>query len=393
MNDRSTKWSLVEPRPVPGALFFCLALVVLSSCVREDKDPDPLPGPGGGGVGTYTPTPYTFVVPPGFPAPAIPADNPFTVEGIELGRFLFYEERLSGDNTQSCASCHGAAFAFTDHGNRFSTGIDGIQGTRNAMPMQNLAWEPRYFWDGRAMTLEEQVLMPVVDPIEMHEQWPDAIAKLEADEAYPTLYARAFGTPGISVDRTAKAMAQFLRTMVSWNSPFDKFMRGEGTLPIDAQLGFQLTTLEGGFPPDVLGGQGGADCFHCHPSGGGRFTDGILRNNGLDPESLWDDLGLGALTGQPQDRAKFKTPSLRNVALTAPYMHDGRFQTLDEVIEHYNSGGHPSPTIDPNMKFTTGGLQLTPAKKAQLIAFLNTLTDMEFVNNPAFQDPGPPTLD
>jgi cytochrome c peroxidase len=143
----------------------------------------------------------------------------------------------------------------------------------------------------------------------------------------------------------------------------------------------------------VPGGQGGADCFHCHPSGGGRFTDGILRNNGLDPESAWTDLGLGALTGQPQDRAKFKTPSLRNVALTAPYMHDGRFQTLEEVIDHYNSGGHPSPTTDPNMKFTTGGLQLTPEKKAQLIAFLHTLTDWDFVNNPAYQDPGPPSLD
>jgi cytochrome c peroxidase len=143
----------------------------------------------------------------------------------------------------------------------------------------------------------------------------------------------------------------------------------------------------------VPGGQGGADCFHCHPSGGGRFTDGILRNNGLDPESAWTDLGLGGLTGLPQDRAKFKTPSLRNVALTAPYMHDGRFGTLEEVIEHYNSGGHPSTTVDPNMKFTTGGLQLTPEKKAQLIAFLHTLTDMEFVNDPAFQDPGPPSLD
>jgi cytochrome c peroxidase len=141
-----------------------------------------------------------------------------------------------------------------------------------------------------------------------------------------------------------------------------------------------------------MGGQGGADCFHCHPHGGGRFTDGLIRNNGLDPESMWTDLGLGGVTGLPQDRAKFKTPSLRNVVLTAPYMHDGRFQTLEEVIEHYNSGGHPSTTVDPNMKYTTGGLQLTPEKKAQLIAFLHTLTDTEFVTNPDFLDPGLPTL-
>lgn len=389
MNVRSTKLNVPDLSGLRTGSVLVVLFGVLGACNPDDPEPDPGPGGGGG----YQPTQVAFQVPPGFPQPFIPADNPFTVEGIKLGRFLFYEERLSGNNTQSCASCHSASEAFTDHGNRFSTGIDGIQGDRNSMPLQNLAWEPSFFWDGRSPTLEEQVLEPVINPIEMHEEWPDAIAKLEADPIYPTLYARAFGSPGVTVDRTAKAMAQFLRTMVSWNSRFDRFQRGEAVLTVEEQLGFQLTTLEGGFPPDVPGGQGGADCFHCHPSGGGRFTDGILRNNGLDPESAWTDLGLGALTGQPQDRAKFKTPSLRNVALTAPYMHDGRFQTLEEVIDHYNSGGHPSPTTDPNMKFTTGGLQLTPEKKAQLIAFLHTLTDWDFVNNPAYQDPGPPSLD
>jgi cytochrome c peroxidase len=388
MNVPSTRLTAIERligHPVLPVLF--VLIVGMSGCRHEGPDIDPRDG------AAYQPTPYAFQVPPGFPPPLIPADNPFTVEGIKLGRFLFHEERLSGNNTQSCASCHGAEAAFTDHGNRFSTGIDGIQGDRNSMPLQNLAWEPRFFWDGRAPTLEELVLEPVTNPIEMHEEWEDAIHKLQSDPIYPTLYTRAFGTPGVTVDRTAKAIAQFLRTMVSWNSRFDKFQRGETVLTPEEQDGFQLTMLEGGFPPDVPGGQGGADCFHCHPSGGGRFTDGILRNNGLDPESAWTDLGLGALTGLPQDRAKFKTPSLRNVALTAPYMHDGRFETLEAVIEHYNSGGHPSPTVDPNMKFTTGGLQLTPEKKAQLIAFLHTLTDMEFVNDPAFQDPGPPSLD
>jgi cytochrome c peroxidase len=323
----------------------------------------------------------------------IPADNPFTVEGIRLGRFLLYDERLSGNNTQSCASCHVPANVFTDHGLQFSVGIDGIAGNRNSMVLQNLGWESSFFWDGRSPTLEQQVLEPVENPIEMHETWPNAVAKLQADSVYPTLFLRAFGTPGVTKERAAMAMAQFLRTMISGDSKFDKFQRGEEQLSIDEQLGFQLTLLEGGVPPAVPLGQGGADCFHCHPHGGGRFTDGILRNNGLDPESAWTDLGLYGVTGLPSDRAKFKTPSLRNVALSAPYMHDGRFQTLEEVIEHYNSGGHPSPTIDPNMKFTTGGLQLTPEKKAQLIAFLHTLTDTAFVNNPAFHDPGPPTLD
>lgn len=390
MNARWTKY--IERSALRGLPWYlCLpVLVVMTGCDPDDPvEPDPNP-PGGGQV--YTPTPYTLTYPSYFSPMPIPANNPLTEEGIRLGRFLLYEERLSGDNTQSCASCHGSAVAFTDHGNRFSTGIDGIQGTRNAMALQNLGWETSFFWDGRAATLEEQILMPVMDPIEMHEEWPDALAKLQADPVYPTLFLRAFGTPGITQERTAKAIAQFLRTMVSSNSKYDRMVRGEELFTVEEQFGFELTTYEGGLPPDVPMGQGGADCFHCHPSGGGRFTDGQIRNNGLDPESLWSDLGLGALTGLPQDRAKFKTPSLRNVALTAPYMHDGRFQTLEEVIEHYNSGGHASTTVDPNMKYTTGGLQLSAAKKAQLIAFLHTLTDTEFVNDPRFQDPGPPTL-
>ncbi|HOZ41398.1 MAG TPA: cytochrome c peroxidase [Flavobacteriales bacterium] len=390
MNARWTKY--IERSAMRGLPWYlCVpVLVVMTSCDPDDPvEPDPNP-PGGGQV--YTPTPYTLTYPSYFSPMPIPANNPLTEEGIRLGRFLLYEERLSGDNTQSCASCHGSAVAFTDHGNRFSTGIDGIQGTRNAMALQNLGWETSFFWDGRAATLEEQILMPVMDPIEMHEEWPDALAKLQADPVYPTLFLRAFGTPGITQERTAKAIAQFLRTMVSSNSKYDRMVRGEELFTVEEQFGFELTTYEGGLPPDVPMGQGGADCFHCHPSGGGRFTDGQIRNNGLDPESLWSDLGLGALTGLPQDRAKFKTPSLRNVALTAPYMHDGRFQTLEEVIEHYNSGGHASTTVDPNMKYTTGGLQLSAAKKAQLIAFLHTLTDTEFVNDPRFQDPGPPTL-
>jgi cytochrome c peroxidase len=178
--------------------------------------------------------------------------------------------------------------------------------------------------------------------------------------------------------------------MISGNSKFDRFMLGDEILTEQEQLGFQLTLLEGGIPPASPFGQGGADCFHCHPHGGGRFTDGMLRNNGLDAQANWTDLGLGGITGLPQDFAKFKTPTLRNVALSAPYMHDGRFQTLEEVIEHYNSGGHASPTIDPNMKFTQGGLQLTAEKKQQLIAFLHTLTDEEFVTDERFTDPGAP---
>ena len=279
MNARWTKY--IERSAMRGLPWYlCVpVLVVMTSCDPDDPvEPDPNP-PGGGQV--YTPTPYTLTYPSYFSPMPIPANNPLTEEGIRLGRFLLYEERLSGDNTQSCASCHGSAVAFTDHGNRFSTGIDGIQGTRNAMALQNLGWETSFFWDGRAATLEEQILMPVMDPIEMHEEWPDALAKLQADPVYPTLFLRAFGTPGITQERTAKAIAQFLRTMVSSNSKYDRMVRGEELFTVEEQFGFELTTYEGGLPPDVPMGQGGADCFHCHPSGGGRFTDGQIRNNGL----------------------------------------------------------------------------------------------------------------
>lgn len=355
-----------------------------TSCRRPDPDdPDP-PGPGG-----HQPTPYALQIPANFPPMPIPSDNPLTVEGVKLGRHLFHENRLSGDNTMSCASCHAQSIAFTDS-DRFSTGIQGLQGTRNSMALQNLGWENRFFWDGRALTLEQQIFFPVPDPIEMHQSWPATVAKLQDDAAYRDLFSKAFGTTTIDSVLVSKAIAQFLRTMISGNSKFDRFMRGEELLTIEEQLGFQLTLLEGGDPALGLGGQWGADCFHCHPHGGGRFTDGILRNNGLDPEGAWADLGLGGVTGLPQDYGKFKTPSLRNVALTAPYMHDGRFETLQQVIDHYNSGGHPSTTIDPNMKYTQGGLSLTPEKKAQLIAFLHTLTDQDFLTDDRFSDPGPP---
>jgi cytochrome c peroxidase len=357
-----------------------VALLLLVACKRDKPDEQPAPTAPG-----FSPTPYVLEIPGNLPPMMIPADNPLTVEGVRLGRHLFYEKRLSGNNTMSCGSCHAPASGFTDPA-QFSTGIDGIQGTRNSMALANLGWEARFFWDGRAMSLEEQILEPVVNPIEMHETWPNAVFKLQSDPAYENLFREAFGSPAVDSLKVAKAIAQFIRTMVSANSKFDKFMRGELQLEPDEALGFQLTTLEGG--DASVGGQSGADCFHCHPHGGGLFTDGQLRNNGLD--AVFTDLGLGGVTGLPQDMGKFKTPTLRNVALTAPYMHDGRFQTLEEVIDHYDSGGHPSPTVDPNMKFEIGGLQLTPQKKAQVIAFLHTLTDTDFITDPRFQDPGPP---
>lgn len=371
-----------------------IGLSLASSCKKEE--PDVTDNGGGGAVGT----PYTLQIPSNLPPMMIPPDNPMTVEGVALGRYLFYEERLSGDNTMSCSSCHSPAYAFTDSAGAVSTGIDGIAGTRSSMALINLGYGQRFFWDGRAATLEDQILMPVPNPIEMHETWPHAMSELQADAAYPGLFNAAFGTSTIDSLLAAKAIAQFLRTMISANSPWDKFKRAEGTISVDAQEGYTLFRLEGGaegVPFQIPGmdstvvGQGGADCFHCHLEASGLFTDEQFHNNGLDVEPF-ADLGRGAITGDPFDNGKFKVPTLRNIMLTAPYMHDGRFATIDDVLDHYNDGGHPSSTVDPFMKFTDPDitLELTPQKRTQIIAFLNSLTDTEFVNNPAFSDPGPP---
>ncbi|MBZ0207746.1 MAG: cytochrome-c peroxidase [Flavobacteriales bacterium] len=373
-------------------IFLSLITGVLasSSCRRDDREPDPPTNVG---------TPYHLYIPSNLPPMDIPADNPLTVEGVALGRFLFYEERLSGDNGMSCASCHAPALAFSD-GKSVSKGIDSIAGNRSSMPLINLGYGQFFFWDGRAASLEQQVLQPVTNPIEMHETWPNAMSKLQADAAYPMLFERAFGTDHIDSLLVAKAIAQFIRTMVSGTSPFDKYKRGEGTLSPDAQSGFDLFKQEGGAIGQIIPvagsqpviGQGGADCFHCHTADAGLFTDEQFHNNGLDV--TFSDPGRADVTNDPADMAKFKTPTLRNIMITAPYMHDGRFANINEVLDHYNSGGHASPTVDPFMKFTDPDMELglTPTKRQQIIAFLNSLTDEEFLSNPAFQDPGPPHL-
>ncbi len=356
--------------------------LLASNCNPEEPEP---PSSGGGG-----PTAYVLDIPSNLPPMVIPFDNPMTVEGVNLGRFLFYEERLSDDNSLSCAGCHAQSFGFTDNGLTFSEGINGIAGNRNAMALINLGWGGSFFWDGRSATLEEQILEPVINPIEMHEQWPDAMSKLNADAAYRDLFTAAFGVGSMDSVHAAKAIAQFLRTLISANSPYDKWKRGEGTIPLDAQLGYDLFRLEGGYPPFIPNGQGGADCFHCHTDAAGLFTDEQFHNNALD--AVPPDPGVGGVTGDPFDIGKFKAPTLRNVAVTGPYMHDGRFNSLQQVIDHYNEGGNDSPTVDGFMKFVDPDetMELTPQKKAQVLAFLQQLTDTAFLTNPAFQDPGPP---
>lgn len=360
-----------------------LASILFAAC-KKDKEPEPDEGSWACGH----PTAYSLEVLENFsyllPAMVIPADNPLTVEGIELGRKLFYEELLSGDGSMSCASCHAPAFAFSDNGLQFSTGIDGLEGDRTSMPVFNLGYAYNgMFWDGRASSLEDQAFGPVVNPIEMHETWPNAVAKLQANASYPDLFCQAFGDTLIDSTLVAKAIAQFERTMISGNSKYDKFQRSILGLTNE---GVNLTPQElEGF--NVFMDEDRGDCFHCHGDGNNPlWTDNIFHNNGLD--ATFSDLGLGGVNGNPNDNGLFKTPSLRNLSYSAPFMHDGRFATIDEVIEHYSTGLVNSPTIDPLMKnVDDGGAHMNPMDKAALKAFLLTLNDDSFITDPDFQDP------
>jgi cytochrome c peroxidase len=342
-----------------------------------DKDPTPTSVPG-------QPTPLPLQIPQlilqQLGEPDIPTNNPQTVEGVSLGRKLFFDPILSGDGTQACASCHAPEFAFTDS-SQFSTGITMQQGNRNSMALFNAAWtnnptNKNFFWDGRASNLEHQALGPVTNPIEMNNTWPNAVASLQADANYPNLFNDAFGTTTIDSTLVTMALAQFERTLISGNSRADLFFIGQGSLTSAELSGYEVYK-------DEFGG----DCIHCHGLPVNvLWTDNDFHNNGLDATFL--DNGLGAFTGDPADNGKFKTPSLRNLAYTAPYMHDGRFTTLDEVIDHYSSGLVHSPTIDPLMKqVAQGGVQLNPQEKADLKAFLLALSEPGFITNPDFQDP------
>ena len=375
--------------------------------------------------------PYRFTFSAQFPVPDLPRDNPLTEEGVELGHRLFSEKLLSVNGKQSCASCHREENAFSDPGKKFSPGAEGKEGTRNAMPVFNLAWKKSFFWDGRAATLREQVLMPIQNPIEMHETLENAVAKLAkggtgvspvvsgvppetvvrvrhfpltnderkskshdeirrdaefdgrdarathnqigAAADYPALFERAFGSREITAGKIARALEQFVLSQVSFDSKFDRAMDGKAELTDEEKRGFQLFVTE----YDPRRGQFGADCFHCH--GGPLFQSQTFANNGLD--SNFKDLGRYEATKKDGDKGKFSVPSLRNVAVTGPYMHDGRFKTLEEVVGHYSDGVKRSDTLDPNLaKHPDAGIRLSDEGKKALVAFLKALTDEKFLN-------------
>ncbi len=353
--------------------YVAFSCFLITSCAKDGEDTPKDEG--------YEPTPLSLEIPPIFQErispPVIPQDNPQTAEGVALGKKLFFDPILSGDNTLACAGCHAPAEGFSDS-RQFSPGIDGIEGNRNSMPLFNLAWnyQENFFWDGRASSLENQALQPVVDPVEMHNTWPNAVSSLQATSDYPELFSKAFGTSNIDSTLVSKAIAQFIRTLISSNSRFDQYLRGEIELTESERNGLQV------FEDENRG-----DCFHCHGDPNNPlWTDNDFHNNGLD--KVFEDLGRGGVTGDPREFGEFKTPSLRNLAYTAPYMHDGRFETLEEVIDHYSEGLVYSETIDPLMKTVgEGGVQLTEKDKQDLKAFLLSLSDESFINDPDFQKP------
>ena len=334
-------------------------------------------------------TPYEFKMSAIFPLPELPKDNPLTVARVELGKQLFYDKQLSLNNAQSCAGCHHPERAFTD-GQRTARGAENKIGTRNAMALVNLAWKKEFFWDGRAKSLRYQVLQPIQNPIEMHETLTNLVTKLSrpiypisstaegggslkpaTPNTYPAQFAAAFGSPEITSEKIALALENYLLTLTSFNAKFDRVIRGEEKFSDEEQRGFQLFSTE--YDPRL--GQFGADCFHCH--GGPLFQSLNFANNGLDVVA--SDLGRALVTGKAADAGKFAVPSLRNVALTAPYMHDGRFPTLEAVVRHYSTGVRRSATLDPNLaKHPDGGVPLDARNQRALVAFLRTLTDARF---------------
>lgn len=371
--------------PYKISIFLIVSLAMLISCTSENPEP-------------YKATPYQIEVPRFFPTQLnIPAENPMTVEGIELGRFLFYDGRLSGrteaDSLMSCGSCHIQANSFEpgidnpvfEGGRTF--GLSGAPTPHVALPLINLVWNPNgYLWNGiirpenpdaSRRRLEDLVWMGVVAPHEMDGDTNRTKALIQQTPGYPELFKRAFGSDKVTMENISKAIAQFVRTLISAGSKFDRYMRGEEQLTQQELNGFILFVTEEG-----------ADCFHCHGSSGNPlFTTNLFYNNGKDTE-FGDSRDRYAVTGDPADIGAYKATTLRNIALMGPYMHDGRFQTLDEVIDYYSHQVKMSPYVNPLMHHVAeGGVQLTPVEKAELKAFILSLQDEDFLTNPDFSPP------
>ena len=331
---------------------------------------------GGASLWAAQPSPDPGELPPppplGLDDLPVPPDNPMTREKVELGRLLFFEKRISSDGTVACATCHMPTRGFSN-ARQYGVGVEGKLGVRNVPTVLNAAYYTRQFWDGRAQSLEEQAKGPIQNPAEMNSSEERVVKVLSAIPAYPEAFRRAFGDPAINLDRAARAIATFERTLVSGNSPFDRWKFGgdERAISAEAKRGFDLFKNK-------------AQCLKCHlvDEFSAPFTDNKFHNIGIGMDKQKPEIGREEITRDRKDRGKFKTPSLREITRTAPYMHDGRFNTLEEVVDFYDKGGHPNPNLDPDIS----PLKLTPKEKQEILAFLRTLEG----NAPQVKEPEAP---
>jgi cytochrome c peroxidase len=315
----------------------------------------------------YT-TPIYFEIPQGFPKPTYDfTNNPLTEEGFQLGRKLFYDPILSKDNTISCASCHLQQTGFTHVDHDLSHGIEGKMGTRNSLTLQNLAWNKEFMWDGGVNHLEVQAIAPITSEVEMNETLENVVAKLQKSALYPTLFQNAFGTKKITSQQTLKAISQFIVSLVTSNSKYDRVIRQEETFTEMEQRGYVVFQTH---------------CASCHKEP--LFTTNSFENNGLQLDADLRDIGRMKITQNPADSLKFKVPTLRNIEFTYPYMHDGRFKTLNEVVQHYNAQIRFSNTLS---KQFSKPMQLSADQRTEIVAFLKTLTDTDFLFNPKYSYP------
>jgi cytochrome c peroxidase len=316
----------------------------------------------------YDPTPIYFDIPKNWPKPNYNfSKNPLTEEGFQLGRNLFYDPILSRDNTISCASCHLQQTGFTHVDHDLSHGIEGKIGTRNSSTLMNLAWSKHFMWDGGVNHLEVQPLAPIESEVEMDETLENVVQKLNNSPKYQALFEKAFGTKKITGQLTLKALAQFVVMLKTDNSKYDKVIRKEATFTKQEQNGYTIFKQH---------------CASCHTEP--LFTNNSFENNGLTIDSTLNDFGRMKITNNLKDKQKFKVPTLRNIQFTFPYMHDGRFTSLTEVVKHYNSEIHKSETLSSKLMKP---MNLSDNDRVDLVAFLKTLTDQEFLFNPRFSYP------
>lgn len=309
---------------------------------------------------------WGFSSPAYFPVPTYNFENNLqTYFRFELGRSLFYDPLLSSDGTISCATCHAQSHAFAGHNTPLSAGVNGALGTRNSPGIFNMAWSPAFMWDGGINHIEVMPIAPLTNPVEMNETLGNIVLKLRQSEKYRKLFVKAYGSEEITDQKVLKAFTQYLMMIISNNSKYDQVKRGEATFTAAEQQGYALFQQK---------------CSQCHTEP--LFTDHSYRNNGLD--FSFSDAGRFLITQDENDKGKFKVPSLRNVALTYPYMHDGRFFTLNDVLNHYSNGIQHTSTLDPSLE---NGIPLPGNEKSLLIAFLKTLSDYELMNNRWLAEP------